>query len=190
MTDIEILRQMIKDASKMPLVDNYSRNKVTLAEPQQANTSVTIFGVPDDAVVIKADAFRSPDTVFNGSKGECKRADFIIVADTGSKKVILCIEMKKKKGQENEIIGQLKGAKCFMAYCREIGRSFWDERNFLDGYAYRFISIGHISIPKREMRVTQQTGVHNRQIECLKLTGRIILNSIALPEKLIADPGI
>ncbi len=167
--DIEILRQMIKDRARMPLVDNYGKNKITLTEPQQANALVTIFGVPDDAIVIKADTFRSPDTVFNGSKGECKRADFIIVADTGSKKVILCIEMKKKKGPENEIIAQLKGAKCFIAYCREIGRSFWDERKFLDGYAYRFISIGHISIAKGKTRMTRQTGVHNKPEWMLKI---------------------
>ncbi len=169
MRDIEILRQMIKDRARMPLVDNYGKNMVKLTEPQQANALVTIFGVPDDAIVIKADTFRSPDTVFNGSKGECKRADFIIVADTGTKKVIICIEMKKKKGPENDIIDQLKGSKCFITYCREIGRSFWNKRDFLNGYAFRFISIGHISINKRTTRIIRKAAVHNRPNRMLKI---------------------
>lgn len=125
--------------------------------------------MPDNAVVIKADAFKSPDTVFNGSHGECKRADFVIVADAGNKKFILCIEMKATKGSEKEIVQQLTGAQCFVAYCRAIGQSFWNLRNFLDGYEYRFVSVGHINIPKKNTRIIRQTGVHNRPDKMLKI---------------------
>jgi len=169
MTDIEILDQMIKDTAKVPLENYGKKNKVILTEPQHANSSATIFGVPDDAIVIKADAFISPDTVFGGSRGECKRADFVIVADTGNKRVILCIEMKATKAPKKEIIQQLKGSRCFIAYCKEIGRAFWDERNFLHGYAYRFISIGHTSIPKRKTRITRQSGTHDRPDKMMKI---------------------
>jgi hypothetical protein len=70
----------------------------------------------------------------------------IIIADTGKKKVILCIEMKAGKGGEmKDIIAQLQGVKCFVAYCREIGKSFWHHPNFLEDYNLRFISIKNIT---------------------------------------------
>lgn len=169
MSDINILHEMIKDAARVPLVDNYGKRCVKLEEPQCPDSSVTIFGMPDNAVVIKADTFRSPDSVFKGTQGECKRADFVILADVGKKKVILYIEMKATKKSEKEIIQQLKGSQCFVAYCREIGQSFWNVRNFLDGYEPRFISIGHTNIPKRSTRITRQTGVHDHPDRMLKI---------------------
>ena len=167
---------MIKNAAKLSLADNYGNKMVKLTEPQHPNSSVTIFGIPDNAVVIKVDAFKSPDTVFNGSHGECKRADFVIVADAGNKKVILYIEMKATKGSEKEIIQQLTGAHCFVAYCQGIGQAFWNEQNFLDGYVHRFVSIGHTSIPKQKMRTTRPTGAHDRPDRMLKINSPHHLN--------------
>jgi hypothetical protein len=160
---------MIKPTAKVPLVDNYGKYQVILTEPQEPGCSVTISGLPDNAIVIKADAFKSPDGVFDGSQGECKRADFIIIADTKSRKIILFIEMKAKKGSEKEIIAQLKGALCFAVYCREIGKAFWGESKFLHDYKNRFVSIGRISIPKRKTRINNPTGTHDRPEKMMKI---------------------
>jgi hypothetical protein len=160
---------MIKAAAKETLIDNYGKKHVILTEPQCPNSLVTIAGMPDEAIVIKADAFKSPDTVFNGAQGECKRADFVIVSDTGNKKIILFIEMKAKKDSNKEIVQQLNGIRCFIAYCQEIGKVFWNKPDFLDGYAYRFISIGHTSIPKRKTRITRQSSIHDRPERMLKI---------------------
>jgi hypothetical protein len=155
MSDIAILKQMIKNNLTVSLLEqkngthfNYS---VELIE-RQDNYSVTIDGMPkpDEVIVINAEDFAAPRTVFQGEKGECKRADFIIISDTPTEKIILCIEMKKTKGKK--IIQQLKGAKCFVAYCQEIGKEFWNQHNFLETYQYRFISIGHIPLPKTSTR--------------------------------------
>jgi hypothetical protein len=176
MSDFVILQEMIKDAATVPLVDKYDRKIVTLAEPQHTHSSVTIAGIPDDAVVIKADVFNPPTSVFNDTMGECKRADFVIIADADNKKVILCIEMKAGKGgTEREIIQQLKGAQCFVAYCREIGRAFWNTPNFLAGYRYRFVSIRESSISKRPTRVDTKTDAHDRPDQMLKISGRRFL---------------
>ncbi|MEA5552405.1 hypothetical protein VB713_15795 [Anabaena cylindrica UHCC 0172] len=143
---------MIKETATVSLEnDLYGKNQVILKEPKPPNYYVTIDGMPDDdqVIIINADEFKSPDTIFNGNKGECKRADFIIIADIGKKKVILCIEMKAGKG--GSTTAQLQGAKCFIAYCREIGQSFWDHPNFLKGYDLRFISIKNIT-QKRKTR--------------------------------------
>lgn len=169
MSDIDILHQMIKDTAKIVVSDKSNKKLVALTEPQQTKCSVTIHGLPDDVIVIKADAFRSPDTVFKGTKGECKRADFVIVADTGRKKIILCIEMKSKKGSGTEIKKQLTGAECFALYCQGIGRKFWKQCDFLDGYAYRFVSVSHISVGKCKTRTARSSGTHDHPDRMLKI---------------------
>ncbi|AFY74023.1 hypothetical protein Syn7502_01996 [Synechococcus sp. PCC 7502] len=142
MSDIAIFQELIKEIALVPLTDN----KVVLKEPELSDCFVTIHGMPDEdeVIIIKADTFKSPDSVFKGEHGECKRADFIIVADTNTKKVIICVELKKTKNDEKSIIKQLIGAKCFVLYCQEIGKSFWRQPNFLRDYQYRFVSINHI----------------------------------------------
>ncbi len=169
-SDIDILDKMIKETAKVKLGKNkYGKKQVTLVEPQQPSSSVTISGIPDKVIIIKADAFQSPDTVFNGSNGECKRADFIIIADTNKKKVILCIEMKATKDSKKKIIQQLTGTQCFIIYCQEIGKKFWKQQDFLKGYQYRFISIGHTSISKQRTRTTSQSSTHDRPEQMMKI---------------------
>ncbi|MEI6065613.1 MAG: hypothetical protein WCQ26_13550, partial [Pseudanabaena sp. ELA748] len=63
---------------------------------------------------------------------------------------ILCIELKAGQwGKTKEILQQLEGARCFAEYCREIGKLFWNQPTFLNGYDYRFVSIKNISISKQ-----------------------------------------
>ncbi|MEJ6483658.1 hypothetical protein N0Y54_20440 [Nostoc punctiforme UO1] len=179
MSDIAILKEMIKETAIVPLENRHNKMQVTLTEAPPANYSITINGMPDDdnVIVIKADAFNSPKTVFKGKFGECKRADFVIVADAENKKIILCIEMKGGKGgSETEIIQQLQGAQCFVAYCREIGQSFWKQRNFLSDYMYRFVSIREISISKQKTRTERSTSNHDRPDRMLKISSPNYLN--------------
>ncbi|MEH2298602.1 MAG: hypothetical protein V7K88_05955 [Nostoc sp.] len=133
LTDIAILKEMINETATVSLEnDDYGKNKVILREPPPANYDVTIYGMPDDdeVIIINADKFKSPDTVFKGNRGECKRADFVIVADTGKKKVILCIEMKAKASTstEWEIIQQLKGAQFLSPIANKLVKSIGDKR--------------------------------------------------------------
>ncbi|GAH63327.1 unnamed protein product [marine sediment metagenome] len=169
MSDMDILNQMIEESARVPLSAHYSRMKVELVEPQHDQSSTNIYGVPDNAIVIEVDTFASPDAVFCGSHGECKRADYVIVSDADGKKVIICIEMKATTGSRKEITQQLKGAQCFIIYCREIGKTFWNEEGFLKDYRYCFVSIGHTSIPKRKTRITRQSGRHDRPDKMLKV---------------------
>ena len=66
MSDIVILKEMIKTTAVVPLEAYHSKNKVTLEEPPPAGYSVTIYGMPDDdqTIVIKADAFTAPKDIF------------------------------------------------------------------------------------------------------------------------------
>lgn len=150
MSDIAILKEMIKESARVPLKEHKGKNQVILKEPD-ADYSVTIDGMPDEdqVIVIKADDFPAPTNIFNGSNGECKRADFVIIADD-KKKVILYIEMKAGNGKDTT--QQLKGAKCVVAYCREIGQLFWNQPNFLKDYDDRAVSIKNIKLSKKKTR--------------------------------------
>lgn len=88
MSDIAILKEMIKETAIVPLEGNDNKKKVILREPPPANYSVTIHEMPndDEVIIIKADTFSSPNQVFQGNNGECKRADFVIIANTNKKK--------------------------------------------------------------------------------------------------------
>lgn len=174
MSDIAILKEMIQETAKVPLMeDSYGKKKVILREPDLPNCFVTIHGMPNDdqVIIIKADNFTSPESIFCGSKGECKRADFVIIADTGKKKVILCIEMKAKAttSPEWKIIQQLKGTKCFVAYCQKIGKEFWSAKQFLDAYVYRFVTIRNINIHKKPTREAINDE-HDRPEKMLKIS--------------------
>lgn len=172
-SDIDILKQMIKPTATVPLEYQKHKKVVKLTEPSDSY-EVTIYGMPDDdrVIVIKVDAFRTPTTVFQGNRGECKRADFVIIADTDKKKVIICIEMKggKKTSKEKEIIQQLKGAECFVAYCQAIGQLFWEQQNFLSAYEYRFVSIKDIKIAKEKTKFYRKTDSHDRPENMLKIS--------------------
>lgn len=167
MEDMEILSQLIRTAALVPLQDEYGKLFVKLNEPQIPDSFATIRNLPSDAMVVKVDSFRSPDDIFNGGNGECKRADYVIIS--AEKKCILFIEVKRTKDEWGQIVKQLMGAQCFINYCQEIGKSFWRESNFLAGYESRFISIGHTSIAKRQTRITKSASRHDTPEKAMKV---------------------
>ncbi|WP_293138796.1 hypothetical protein [Okeania sp. SIO3I5] len=173
-SDIFILKKMIQPTAIEKLESKYQKNIVELKE-ESDNYSVTIHGMPDDqkVIVIKVDTFSVPKEIFQGSRGECKRADFVIIANISkAEKFIVCIEMKggKKTSKEKEIIQQLKGAKCFVEYCQAIGKSFWEKEDFLDDYKYRFVSFKNIKIPKSKTRYESKANIHDTPEKMLKIS--------------------
>ncbi|KHD09575.1 hypothetical protein PN36_25450 [Candidatus Thiomargarita nelsonii] len=180
MPDHDILCELFRKEARVALEDgDYGKKAVTLNEPKcddHKGYSVVISNMPEDAVVIKGDAFPSPTTIFSNSRGECKRADFVIVANIPIKKktrnLIIFIEMKKGKGgSELEIIQQLKGAWCVIDYCRSIGQRFWKQESFLNpnDYDYRFVSIRDIAINKKPTRISPLDGLHDSPERMLKI---------------------
>ena len=167
MSDMDILSQMIKSTALIQLQYDYAKPMVKLCEQQASDASVTIRNLPSDALVIKVDAFRSPDGVFNCSNDECKRADYAIIST--EKRCIIYIEMKRTKDGWSQIVKQLLWAQCFITYCQEIGKVFWEEKGFLKGYKNRFISIGHTSISKRKTRITRNAERHDAPDKAMKI---------------------
>ncbi len=132
MTDLEILKELITDEALVAIEDGlYGNPQVTLTEPGPEYT-VAINNIPEDSIVIKTDTFPAPKHIFNGSKGERKRADFVIIANTDVRQLIIFVELKKGKGVTKEIIQQLKGSQCVVDYFRTIVDVFWEQADFLN----------------------------------------------------------
>ena len=96
MTELDVLNRMIKDSAKVGIEykSGSSRASVTLIESQSPTSKVVIPGLPLDAIVIKVDTFKSPDTILTETNSQRKRADYIIIADKNGKKNVLYIEIK------------------------------------------------------------------------------------------------
>lgn len=150
MTDMDILTEMLMDSALIPIENEYGKPMVKLEEAGVKGAKACIRNMPADTIVIKADDFPAPKKFFQGDKGECKRADFIIISE--EKKVILYIELKVGKKDASHIIKQLKGSACVITYCKEIGKHFWEQETFLNGYAHRFIGMVNLSISKKPSR--------------------------------------
>ena len=151
MNDITILQEMLNTGAQVPLKQSAGSTSVELID-KQANTSVEITDLPHGSLVIRAETFKPP-TVFKGSKGERRRADFVIVSNAATEKWIICIETQRSTGKDSgQVEQQLRGAECFIGYCQCIGKSFWQSQKFLNGYQYRFVSIVNINIAKQTTR--------------------------------------
>ncbi len=184
MSDIDILKELIKEEATVALqFSEYGRKIVVLEENEDVDYRVTINGMPEESqvIIIKADNFTAPKSIFSDLKHECKRADYIIIAKTEQKKVVIYIEMKAKSSttKSYEVEQQLKGAKCFVAYCVEIVKEFWGEQDFLGKYNHRFVSIRINGNGKMPTRI--RNGKHDRPESMLKITSphRIEFNHLA-----------
>lgn len=156
MNDIQILQEMFNPDVQIVLQPGQGRPSVQLTDAQSGAT-VEIKGLPPNSIVIRTEDFENPLTIFNGSKGERKRADFVIVSNDEQerKKWIICIETQEMDSKlASHVVQQLKGAYCFISYCKCIGKSFWQSDEFLEDYQYRFVSIVDINF-NRSRRRTQ-----------------------------------
>ena len=148
MSDTKILREMLLDEVLTPLGSEHGKPIIELHEEASARPTI-IREAPEDSLVIKADEFPAPTDFFEGSKGENKRADFIVISE--AEEVILYIELKSGKAKGKEIKQQLKGAVCVLSYCKEVANQFWNEGNFLDDkkYVHRYIALVETDADKR-----------------------------------------
>jgi hypothetical protein len=167
MSDTEILRQLFKPRAQVEAITNsYGKQEVTLTEALQPDSSVKICHIPNDAVIINVDKFEGPHHVFNCDTGVCKRADYVIISE--SFRAILYVELKSASHRSSDIVKQLIGAKCFIAYCKEVVRLFWGESDFMAGYRERYISFVEISASQRPA-FEQSSHVHDTPSGFLKI---------------------
>lgn len=175
-TDFEILSQMIVEGAKVFANKKKGKTNLKLVEPQCPESAVTISNLPEKFLVIDLDSNWPPPKIFKSNMGQCKRADYIIVCE--DKKVIIFIELKKKKGKY--IVKQLTGSKCFIEYCQKIGQAeaFWNKPDFLNHYNHRFVSIGSSRNPTKTP-TRSKNDIHDQPNKMLKLFGnRYMLNRL------------
>ena len=148
--DIQILQEMLNSETQVMLQPRQDKLSVKLTD-SQSGTTVEVKGLPHDSIVIKADHFQGPFAVFNKDLENIrKRADFVIVSnDESERKWVICLETKGGNKTRSEVVAQLKGAKCFISYCKCIGKSFWESEDFLNDYEYRFVSVVRLNDPRK-----------------------------------------
>ena len=144
----------------------FKKKSVDLIEKDEKDNIVTKFTVhdlPANNIVIKADKFPPPRNFFIGTKGENKRADFIIISEektTNEEKTtkwIVYVEVKKGySSTRKEIIQQLKGAQCVMAYCESVAEKFYNEKTgLLNEYKPRFIHAQEMKTTNKQKTVPE-----------------------------------
>ena len=175
MSDFEILQDMIRDEIRALVEYEYSKKTIVLQEPGnrlRPEYSLKIRNLPDEIIAFKADAFPHATGIFRNSRGECKRADFVLFASDDRTNWIVYIEMKSgNTGLASAIEQQLRGAQCLVAYCRAIGQEFWKEPRFLKktNYHQRFISVKEIGLNKRPTFMRPESGHHDTPERMLKI---------------------
>ena len=176
MSDFEILHAMIRDEAMAPVEYPYGKKTIVLEESGHQNQSayaLRISNVPDDVIAFRADAFPAPNRIFRNDKGECRRADFVVIASDNKANWIIYVEMKKGKGHSGkETEQQLWGAYCLVTYCRVIGQIFWREPKFLDkgNYQQRFVSVRHIGAQKQPTWLQPESGQHDKPEQMLRVS--------------------
>ncbi len=171
MSDLEILEELFHPEARI-LVENYhGKGRATLVEPSCPESQVTIYGLPLNSIILKVDLFDAPRKVFRNQRGECKRADYAIIAPHTNITIIVHLEIKSSTELKRERIRQLKGALCFMEFCRAVGREFWDEKLFLNRVRHRFVSFTYTSAAKRMTVIPPETKIHDRPDQPLCISG-------------------
>ena len=155
MSDKEILKRLI--ANRCIICP--SNKRITLNEPRCPASSVSIRGLPDDAIIIKTDEFDPSRSFFNDeTPGLRKRADFAIVSF--SNRTVVLLELKKDKSDNKTIIHQLIGARCVIALLEHLGKLHFD-RHFFDDYNYCYISVAHSYQSKKKTSVVLRGSATN-----------------------------
>lgn len=173
MSDLTIFHELINEMEPISKEDPNSKPSLVLKESgdgQRGSYSIRLSNVPDDLVTIKADQFPSPKGFFRNDKGECKRADYVLI--TEAKKWIIYIEMKGGKVHSSkEVVQQLQGAECLLAYCQAVGRKFWQDPRFLDigRYRQRFVCIMNVKLNKHGTKPPRRARVHDEPEGVLKI---------------------
>ena len=134
-SDISILLGLIKGC----MTDTGMRSVLL----EELGPSSKITQLPNDTIVIKMDRYpyeSIAQSMFQCAHGECKRSDYVIINEPS--KCIVYIELKSGRGSTEikHIANQLRGAECFIKYCKVIASSFWG-KTILVNYNRHYVVI-------------------------------------------------
>ena len=158
MSDLLTLKKLLKPNALLPVDD---RRRVLFEESSQPHQryKIELKNLPQDTLIVKTDCFPPPDKIFDCKENKvCKRADYVIITE----KLMVFIEMKSGKGDNNKIAHQLKGARRVMDYCLSISHRFFNHPKFFSEafHNQRFVSIKHckqVRLQNSRIRERQRT---------------------------------
>lgn len=112
-------------------------------EERECNHKVKITNVPTGSIIIKTDKFPEIKEFLSNNNGIRKRADYAIISEINTRKVILVIELKctSNSATMDEVVDQLKGSTCILNYIEKIGEYFFKKNRMLNGFEKRFAVI-------------------------------------------------
>ena len=146
MPDTAILSKMFLDVIKVKR-NIANPNSVTLKEKSNKAYSIDFVNLPNKLIVLDFDKNFRNDSYFQNTNGIRTRADYIFISPEDKR--IFYIEMKYRKQELSHVACQLKGAKCFIEYCRWIGMQFWENAEFLKNYSEHYVLICRRAKDKR-----------------------------------------
>ncbi len=166
MNDIELLQKLFEGKLIKSEEGDYGKPCIKLKESDSNSYSITIRDVPQDAIAIKTDSFPDLKNFFNCSSdiGQCKRADFVVIAE----EKLIFIELCKGQKQKKEVVQQLKGAQCVVEYCRNISNKFYNYDSFLENNDSYFVSISNIGTNKKSTTISSKN--NNMPDDFLKIS--------------------
>lgn len=175
----ELIQRLIHRDAVVDLGEVYGRPMVSLREPE-CESEAAIYNIPSDTIVVRLDGRFDVGRIFSGSYGECKRSDFILIAEHNAKIVFVHIEMKLTRGSNPEICHQLRGSHCFVFYMQEVGRMFAGHNTFLSQTVHRFVSIRNTGPRKRKTKIDRVVGQNDAPERAMKISSprRIEFNQI------------
>ncbi|MCY3999201.1 MAG: hypothetical protein OXF84_00120 [Bacteroidetes bacterium] len=174
-SDINILKRLIIKNVLVPVSkNNYDKYFLVLNDYGRSSSyHIKIVNLPEETIAIKTDRFPFTKKIFRCNNGECKMADYVVISNDLDQKWIIYIELKLgSNGKPKQIIQQLEGSKCFIHYCREVGKTFLHEPEFLDptNYQERYISVKNIGVAKRSSNILTKPGVHDHASNMLRIS--------------------
>jgi hypothetical protein len=169
MNCFELIDRLIHPSDRVSLTEQYGRYMVILQE-QECDSEAKIFSVPEGAIVLKLDENLDVGRLFSGSFGECKRSDFLLIAEVDPKIIFVHIEMKLTRGSAGDIAHQLRGSYCFVHYMKELGKAFASHGAFLNQEIHRFASIMYTGPRKRRTRIERATGQNDLPERAIKIS--------------------
>jgi len=99
---------------------------LTEADENAKLREVEVRNVPQNSILVKMHAYPPPEKIFQSTRGERKRCDYIILTSYKDDLYFIFIEMKSRELDNKDVIPQLVGGNCFMIYCSNMVAMFHD----------------------------------------------------------------
>ena len=179
--DLRILREMlVPEMILEPFTGPDGKAWLRLTDPDNPRSCVTITDLLPHTLAFKSDAFTTPARCFQSSRGEAKRADYILISAGEKERWVIFIEIKgsTRSAYTTAICNQLRGSRCFFEYVRIIGRAFWETPEFLEEYHERYVVFP---------RASRQT---KRELLGCRIAGSVLHNTPEQVRRIMESMGI